>query len=50
MEKEQQKRIIESLVEFVERTSKDKEAPPEALIALPEVARLLFDMTHLNAT
>ena len=50
MEKEQQKRVIESLVEFVERTSKDKESPPEAFAALPEVARLLLDVTYSNVT
>lgn len=48
--KEQQERVIESLVEFVERTSKDKKSPPEAFAALPEVARLLFDITYLNVT
>lgn len=50
MEKEQKKMVINSLVEFVERTSKNNEAPPEALLVLPEVARLLLDVTQSNVT
>lgn len=49
VDKEQQTRVIDSLVEFVERTAKNKEAPPAAIMALPEVSRLLFDVTRANA-
>ncbi len=50
MDKEQKEMVVNSLAEFVIRTSKDEKAPPEALAVLPEVARLLFDVTHLNVT
>lgn len=49
LDKEQWTKVIESLVEFVERTAKNKEAPPAAIMALPEVSRLLFDVTRANA-
>ena len=50
IEMEQRKAVIESLVEFVVRTSKNEGAPPEALAALPEVARLLLDEAHSRVT
>lgn len=50
MGKEQKEMVINSLVEFVLRTSKDEKAPPEALEALPKVAKLLFDVTFSNIT
>ncbi|MBD5395642.1 MAG: hypothetical protein HDR71_15585 [Lachnospiraceae bacterium] len=50
MEKTQREKVIECLVQFVERTAKSENPPPEALAALPEVARLLLDVTHPAVT
>lgn len=40
-------KLIESLVDFVERTSKNENASPEAFEALPKVAKLLLDIDRL---
>lgn len=45
MNKKQKEEVIESLVKFVKQVSDDKEASPAAIAILPEIAKVLFDVT-----
>ena len=48
MDKEQKAETIaemaDSLADFVIRTARDKDAPPEAVRALPEAAKVALDL------
>lgn len=48
MSSEQQKEVLEVLVEFVKRVASDKKASPAEIATLPEIARLLVETISLN--
>lgn len=49
MNEQQNKEILESLVEFVKRVSKGRaNATPEEIQILPEVAKILFGITKYD--
>lgn len=50
MNKKQYDEAIESLIAFVKRVSSDKDATPAEVAALPEIAKLLVDITSSSAT
>lgn len=48
MDENQKDEVLKSLIAFVNRVSKDTEASPAELVALPRVASVLFDVTILK--
>ena len=48
MDKDQKKELIDALVEFVTKFAKDENASPAAIIALPEIVKVLLDVTFAN--
>lgn len=49
MEKKQYNEIVESLVLFIKRVSSGRNASPAEVAALPEIVKVLFDITTLQA-
>jgi len=47
MDKEQKKNMIEKLLKFIDRVSSDKDASPAEIAALPEIAKIILDESHI---
>ena len=50
MNSKQYNEVDESLVEFIKRVAENKKASPEEIAALPEIAKVLCEMTAMHAT